>query len=1130
MTKITVYPHTVSQTSESGTNYSKFNNLSNVKNNNDTYAKTKTHTSQGVTYGIASKSGTHKRPSAITAKNFKCNIPTGSKINSVTVEYAADYEGNISIGKSTINILNITGDNKSGKALTKTMTKTSVTWNGNHTVANMNSSDFGVKISFPANTKADVGYVKVKYIRIIVDYTAPNFSVSASKVSGTYTEDEFKVKVNVSNVNKTNGSSNVNIQLPSGVTYTGKDSGDGSITQQASTGKLTWTPHLSSSKFNSSIVLKFRITTNGGHNFNITESATGHKANLNISTSAKPAPTPVQEVIDTTPETQTVTDNESLPEAKPTPTNILQVGINEEFSLDLSFEDYSGDRVLVYAYFNDYTFDITDAELFGEETQSNPLWTCGRTNKIYIYSQSMSQWAFRQVNSWDYYNQNWTKMSYVLSGGLMQNLFKITDYGYYTLMIHSSDDETLLKKILISVRPDTLTGLVYRLFKLSEEELNRLGHEFVYTVQSHMKLITSEPFVREYDKNFKIGIFNNRVESNIYNILDFVSFSNVDYNDSEILGCALQLNSDFINILPSSLTNVDINASNSIKLVGYDDTEVTVSEDVVNYTVNDLDVSRFVLFEEDENKVSTLNFVFKNELGIELLVKFTVNFDDQTCIFEKNRYDSTDYSNLTNDTIAYNAAYWSDPLDKVNEFVDNIVEFPYDENYPVYVLITGDYSQGNPLDNTIQFTHPCIIESDAYSGQEPASNYPLPILSMISDSAEEPSVIQLSSFEESTHVIVYNPVLPEDYGTDDTMAIRGIKITADIDFTDDLILFAKLKVRQDNQYLTGNRSVVIDSNDNNLVIGGDYDTWGLNISELVHLDKMELELGVNNILKETDATIFLKNIYLTVFSNEVKHQGLGIIVEDENVAWYGMDVTNIEIPFGRNSETKYLNVEGTDTNVAYRQNIRGKTIKIYFDLDGCDLKETTAQVQQLAKLFTNKRDELNAPIPKKIRFTHIPAKFFYFILEDTFDTDIRISDYKGSVELFIPEGTAFDVEDTVTNINGFVDGIASVNPIIALTHITGNQLTISELVNNPNQVFKINKDNLSNTNVNFEVTDTIIVNCITRTCSLVKSDETETIDISEAVDFNSDWFKIQGEFEFKSENCVIQTVTYNTRS
>ena len=280
----------------------------------------------------------------------------------------------------------------------------------------------------------------------------------------------------------------------------------------------------------------------------------------------------------------------------------------------------------------------------------------------------------------------------------------------------------------------------------------------------------------------------------------------------------------------------------------------------------------------------------------------------------------------------------------------------------------------------------------------------------------------------------------------------------------------------------------------------------------------------------TDANILLKNLQLTIYSNEINYQPLGILVEDENVAWYGMDITDIEIPFGRNSETKYLNIEGTDTNVAYRQNIRGKEIKIHFSLDGCDLNETTAQVQQLAKLFTNKRDELNAPIPKEIRFTHIPDKFFYYILEDTFDTDINISDYKGSITLFIPDGTAFDIKDTVTNVNGYVEGIASVNPIIALTHITNNQLTVSELVNNPNQVFKINKDNLSDTNITFGVNDTIVINCITRECVLIKSDETETIDITEAVDFNSDWFKIQGEFEFKSENCVIQTVTYNTRS
>ena len=626
-----------------------------------------------------------------------------------------------------------------------------------------------------------------------------------------------------------------------------------------------------------------------------------------------------------------------------------------------------------------------------------------------------------------------------------------------------------------------------------------------------------------------MAVFNNCIEDNICPILDFDSFTNREYNENEILTCGLQLNSNFIDALPSNLTSVDISASNSIKLVDNDDNEITISDEIINYPTEDLDLNQFILFEDNENKVSTLNFIFKNEL-VELPVNFIVNFDDQTCIFEVNEYDSTEYSNLTKGVIVDNAEYWSEVLPKVNEFVDYSVDFSYDSNYPVYIIITGDYSEGNPLYNNIQFTEPCVIESEVYNGHESNGNFPMPILNMITESAEEPSTVQLNSFEESTHVITYNPSLPENYGTDESMAVRGIGITADIDFTDDLVLYAKLKIRHDNTYLLGNRSIVIDSNDDNLKIGGNYDTWGLKISELINLDQMELELGVNNILEGTDATISLKNIQLTIYFNEITRQSSDIWVEDENVAWYGMDVTDIEIPFGRNSETKYLNVDGTDTNVAYRQNIIGKEIKIGFSIDGCDLEETTAQVQQLAELFTNKRDELNAPIPKKIRFAHIPNKFFYYILEDAFDTEISISDYKGTLTLIIPDGTAFDIEDTVTNMNGYVEGIANVNPIIALTHITSNQITVSEVVNNPKQVFKLNKENLSNTDIVFEVNDTIVINCINRECILIKSDETTTIDITEAVDFNADWFKIQGEFEFNSENCVIQTVTYNTRS
>ena len=277
MTTKTLYPQTLTQTSETNTSYREFNNLNNLKNKNNTYARTGQ---------IASKSGTHKRPSTITATKFSANLPTGSKINKITVEYEAAYEGNISIGKTSLDLVNVNVAAKNGKSLTKTVTKSSVSFTGNFSIGSVNSNSFGVKLSFPSNTKADVGYVKVKYIRIIIDYKAPNYTITTSKVDGTYTGDNFKVKVNISNVNKTDGDSNVTIQLPSGVSYQGKDSGNGSVTSSGQV--LTWKPGLSSKNSNANVILILEITTDGSHTIKVKENATNHTSNLSISTSPRP--------------------------------------------------------------------------------------------------------------------------------------------------------------------------------------------------------------------------------------------------------------------------------------------------------------------------------------------------------------------------------------------------------------------------------------------------------------------------------------------------------------------------------------------------------------------------------------------------------------------------------------------------------------------------------------------------------------------------------------------------------------------------------------------------------------------------------------------------------------------------
>ena len=1065
MSKKTLYPNNLSQST--GNNITSFSNLSNLKNNKASYA---------VSGTIAKKSQTKKRPAAITAKNFKANIPAGSKINKVTVEYAADiHSGKVSIGKPTIDILNITGSNQKGKALTTTMTKSSASWSGDRTIADINSSNFGVKITFPDNTKDETGTIKLKYIRIIIDYTVPNYNVAVKKVQGKYKNEEHLIQLTLSNVNKTKQGSNVNIQLPSNLGFIYKEGGDGVIIQNSTT-SLTWNTYIST-KSSVSVVLRVLPTTSATHNIKWSETGSGHTGSFNLVVTDPPSNyVPPEEEEDE----PIITDEE----AAPVNANVLYVEPNEEFSLDFSFEDESVTSLDLYAclistssYGNDFSYYSLDSI----------------SEKIKVYIRSQHQWIWQYVSL--YVGQYVSPLVYDLSSSLLQNKFKCEQTGEYAIVMCKHSTTDVVRVVNICVVP-TLTTANFTRLQITGEDLNRLGDSITYTVQSWLKITSTEHYVRDWYKNFRIGVFNNPITSN------FTQIATLGTVSSDEVTATLTL--------PEEVDDFEVTSDYSI--------EITKSSDSIVFAKSEGNPQVLVKIEyldDEENIVAT--------------EEYYIDFDENTVETLSYNYDPTDYSDLSDETLFANAEYWGETVTSLNAYQSLTCDFPYNEKYPLIILLTGDYPQGNPDDNNIKFTEPCIIESDVYNGAEVNGNYPIPILSLIDEFAEEPSEIKLSSFEESTHIILYHPELTENYGTSEELAVRGIQVTADIDFTDDLILYVKLKVRQENNYLIGNRSIVISSEDDHLTIGGTYDTWGLQINELINLDQLELELGVNNILEEEDADMLLKNIQLTVYSNPVDYQSLNTFVEGENVSWYGMNVTNVEIPFGRNTETKYLNIEGTDTNLPYRQNIKEKIIKLHFDLDGCDLNETTQQLQQLAKLFTNERDELNVPIPKSITFSHIPDKVFYYILEETFDTDIQISDYKGTIELTIPDGTAFDIEDTVTNVTGYVEGIAAVNPIITITHITNSQIVLYEVVSSPNQEFKLNNDNLTS-DVTFETNDTIIINCLNRTCSITKAGETENIDISEAVDFNSDWFKIQGEFEFIADNCVIQTVTYNTRS
>ncbi len=490
-------------------------------------------------------------------------------------------------------------------------------------------------------------------------------------------------------------------------------------------------------------------------------------------------------------------------------------------------------------------------------------------------------------------------------------------------------------------------------------------------------------------------------------------------------------------------------------------------------------------------------------------------------VFNNDIENVEDYTSLTDNQIFENALYWSDTIKTVNEYNSLECEFTYNEDYPIYILITGDYTEATTYNydmGTITHTEPAIIEKTVYQGRETNGHYPTPINNLLNN--EDSAEITLNGYTTSTPVRAYD--LPiEDYN--DNIAIRGIELQANIESADPQIIQAKL-ISPTGE--TGQRSIVLTQEDttvdsaNELVLGGLGDLWGFTPPQLVDLANWEIEISNSNLLSNEDSTLNYHNLQIIFYIETITQQNITVQVEDEDISYYGAFIQDINIPEGLNTDTSYLTIDGTDTNDAYRQNIREKTITLEFSIDSCDLQTSTDMLRQLTKLFVNEKDQYNRPIPNRITFSHYPDDYFEYILQDTLDITTEVTGYNVKAKLVIPAGTSYTREDIVTNTTGYVKGLAAINPIITLQPSDEN-IEITEAISG--QTFNIGYTGSWNDKV-------VVIDCEDRKVYLKTSEEAEDqTDISKYVDYNADWFRLYGEYEFESTNCTIRTITYNER-
>ena len=1069
------------------------------------------------------------RPAIISLTDFRAKVPSNAVIKKIEVYYrhsrravcksgnndtpcgSSNTDNRCNIPAPTISILKTNLSKKGQAPYAKIKQKTYGKLADKVTFSNLNLSadvvnhkDFGIRINYPKNANESTGYVFLNYLYMTISYDTPSFTLSAQNASAdkVYNKSEYHLRVNLSDKNLTRKGSNVNISLPSGLSYTGFK-GNGKITTVGNSG-LIWVPDMRASSASVELVFDVNVSFAQGSSsvnksFGLTLVATSWTGTHTV-TVYKELP-PEKQIEDDS-------DKSHYEDDAKEPTNkIVEIVQGEDVDYTFTLDEGQFDALIdeIYDYGNDRGWwnGITDKRQYIINNTS--LQFSGHSGGASTYGRiTYNGGSIAQRVGMSYLKENGGVTLPIRGEEKGYDEIELSLYGTYSN--NHQYQERLSNLWKFDIIPSPLTYPNFIILQPSEEECNRLGTGYGYTVQSNLSLTSEETYMRDWYKNYRIGVYNNPIYSNI---TSYYQYDNTEENFDGYFTLPPIYDLD-----GASLT---VTTDHSIIL---DEETVTTSKTYTDLTDYNIPVN----FQKvsDDNVILTMTLTTQDNTTWSKDLHINFNAEEDTNIQEITT-DTTDYDNLTNQQIIENAEYWATETAGLN--TTNIVECPftYNKNYPLYILITGDYPESDYYaSNTLSFTEPTIVETTVYEPNKPNGNYPTPIDDLILQDTSS-SEITLNPYTTAETIVFYNLPLDDHYGTDTEKAIRGIELVGEIQQADTLVLSAKLKSPKGD---SRERSIVINEEAltdgvNSFSMGGNGDLWGFNTLDIVEFEDWEVEFTINNSLEETDSSINFGNIKLILYIEQVDQQTIKSYIDGQDISFYGVFLTDVKIPEGLETDTAYLSVDGTDINDAYRQNIREKEIQIEFDIgDGCSLEAATLSLREFAKLLVNDRDEYNRPIPKRIEFSHYPDVYWEYVMEKGLESEIDINTYQVKAKLTVPAGTSYDKVNTTTSNTGYVNGLASINPTL-IVKPTSETITIRETISG--QEFHIGYTGGWDDKI-------LEIDCENRICWMKTSEEdTDPVNLNRYIDYNSDWFVLKEDYAFEGVNCVIRTVDYAER-
>lgn len=276
------YPNAASNLQGNTIPYKACEDLNNLKANNNAVAHWgRANPGKRYINAIAGRNGSRFNPSAIILSDFKMNIPDNAKVTCISVQYAY-RKMNYSANKSErahasfagpVITLKPLGLKKTGNAPPRNdFGYYSTRFDGlNLRGKDVNKSNFTVLFDIPKNTNTEPAYIEIRYLRVIVTYTAKNYvpTIAISPAEIMYGETAT-VSCNIQETTGLVASEKVNtsVDIPSGLSANSLNST--SIMTTSGKGKLLFTVTPSSAD------------VEGSFNITFTENATSHSTKKQI--------------------------------------------------------------------------------------------------------------------------------------------------------------------------------------------------------------------------------------------------------------------------------------------------------------------------------------------------------------------------------------------------------------------------------------------------------------------------------------------------------------------------------------------------------------------------------------------------------------------------------------------------------------------------------------------------------------------------------------------------------------------------------------------------------------------------------------------------------------------------------